>query len=250
MKHFKRFNEAEIQNPYADRNKPAAEKEINILDMVRGGDIDALEDFLHANEADLKRNVTRAVKFSAPGTRNENPTIYDYVMDTYSDLVDMEDVDKWLKYDKSHRDYVASKSNGRDIDSEGNDWYGFDHPEDLGESFKHIKTFEGFTGKYNTSEENARIVVDKKVKDILGKIFKDKELKPKYTDLDSCKELVDEFIKYAEFKDLKDEKGVSETTLPRLLKKFDSKAKDGVLADITSHFKTLNGGDAKVIIKK
>lgn len=162
MKHLNKFNEAEIQNPYADRNKPAAEKEINILDMVRGGDIDALEDFLHANEADLKRNVTRAVKFSAPGTRNENPTIYDYVMDTYSDLVDMEDVDKWLKYDKSHRDYVASKSNGRDIDSEGNDWYGFDHPEDLGESFKYIKTFEGFTGKYNTSEETEGIVVDKK----------------------------------------------------------------------------------------
>ena len=245
MKHFKRFNEAEIQNPYADRNKPAAEKEINILDMVRGGDIDALEDFLHANEADLKRNVTRAVKFSAPGTRNENPTIYDYVMDTYSDLVDMEDVDKWLKYDRK-----KPEASRRDIDEQGNDWYGFDHPEDLGESFKHIKTFEGFTGKYNTSEENARIVVDKKVKDILGKIFKDKELKPKYTDLDSCKELVDEFIKYAEFKDLKDEKGVSETTLPRLLKKFDSKAKDGVLADINSHFKTLNGGDAKVIIKK
>ena len=239
MKHLNKFNEAEIQNPYADRNKPAAEKEINILDMVRGGDIDALEDFLHANEADLKRNVTRAVKFSAPGTRNENPTIYDYVMDTYSDLVDMEDVDKWLKYDRK-----KPEASRRDIDEQGNDWYGFDHPEDLGESFKHIKTFEGFT-----SEETEEVVVDKKVKDILGKIF-NKEFKAKYTDLDSCKKLVDEFIKGTTFKDLKDEKGVSETTLPRLLKKFDSKAKDGVLSDITSHFKTLNGGDAKVIIKK
>ena len=239
MKHLNKFNEAEIQNPYADRNKPAAEKEINILDMVRGGDIDALEDFLHANEADLKRNVTRAAKFSAPGTRNENPTIYDYVMDTYSDLVDMEDVDKWLKYDRK-----KPEASRRDIDEQGNDWYGFDHPEDLGESFKHIKTFEGFT-----SEETEEVVVDKKVKDILGKIF-NKEFKAKYTDLDSCKKLVDEFIKGTTFKDLKDEKGVSETTLPRLLKKFDSKAKDGVLSDITSHFKTLNGGDAKVIIKK
>lgn len=107
---------------------------------------------------------------------------------------------------------------------------------------KNIKTFEGFT-------ETEQIVVDKKVKDILGKIF-NKEFKAKYTDLDSCKELVDEFIKYAEFKDLKDEKGVSEITLPRLLKKFDSKVKDTVLADITSHFKKLNGGDAQVIIQK
>ena len=110
---------------------------------------------------------------------------------------------------------------------------------------KNIRTFEGFTGKYNTSEENERIVVDKKVKDILGKIF-NKELRPKYTDLDSCKELVDEFIKYAEFKDLKDEKGVSETTLPRLLKKFDSKVKKVVLDDITSHFKKLNGDDIRI----
>ena len=140
MKHLNKFNEAEIPNPHAWRNNPAPEKEINILDMVRGGDIDALEDFLHANEADLKRNVTRAVKFSAPGTRNENPTIYDYVMDTYSDLVDMEDVDKWLKYDRK-----KPEASRRDIDEQGRDWYGFDHPEDLGESFKHIKTFEGFT---------------------------------------------------------------------------------------------------------
>ena len=112
-------------------------------------------------------------------------------------------------------------------------------------NMKNIRTFEGFTGKYNTSEENERIVVDKKVKDILGKIF-NKELRPKYTDLDSCKELVDEFIKYAEFKDLKDEKGVSETTLPRLLKKFDSKVKKVVLDDITSHFKKLNGDDIRI----
>ena len=38
---------------------------------------------------------------------------------------EMEAVANWLKYDRS------SKSNRRDIDSEGNDWYGFDHPEDL-----------------------------------------------------------------------------------------------------------------------
>ena len=114
---------------------------------------------------------------------------------------------------------------------------------------KNIRTFEGFTGKYNTSEENERIVVDKKVKDILGKIF-NKEFKAKYTDLDSCKKLVDEFIKGTTFKDLKDEKGVSEITLPRLLKKFDSKVKDAVLDDITSHFKKLNGGNTNVVIKK
>jgi len=131
MKHLKRFNESEIPNPHAWRNKPAAEKETNVLDMVRGGDVNALEDFLHANEADLKRNVTMAAKFSAPGTRHQNNEIYDYVMDHYIDIIDMEAVAKWLKYDRSHRDYVASKSNGRDIDSEGNDWYGFDHPEDL-----------------------------------------------------------------------------------------------------------------------
>jgi len=116
-------------------------------------------------------------------------------------------------------------------------------------TMKYIKLFEGFTGKYNTSEENERIVVDKKVKDILGKIF-NKEFRQKYTDLDSCKELVDEFIKYAEFKDLKDEKGLTQITLGRLLKKFDSKAKDGVLSDITSHFKPLNGDNANVYIKK
>jgi hypothetical protein len=90
--------------------------------MVRGGDVNALEDFLHANEADLKRNVTMAAKFSAPGTRHQNNEIYDYVMDHYNDIIDMEAVAKWLKYDRSHRDYVAAKSNGRDIDSEGNDW--------------------------------------------------------------------------------------------------------------------------------
>jgi hypothetical protein len=110
---------------------------------------------------------------------------------------------------------------------------------------KNIRTFEGFVNESKTEE----VVVDKKVKDILGKIF-NKEFKAKYTDLDSCKELVDEFIKGTTFKDLKDEKGVSESTLGRLLKKFDSKVKDTVLADITSHFKKLNGGDAQVIIKK
>jgi len=131
MKYLKRFNESEITNPHAWRKGPETEKETNVLDMVRGGDVNALEDFLHTNEADLKRNVTMAAKFSAPGTRHQNNEIYDYVMDHYNDIIDMEAVAKWLKYDRSHRDYVASKSNGRDIDSEGNDWYGFDHPEDL-----------------------------------------------------------------------------------------------------------------------
>ena len=39
------------------------------------------------------------------------------------------------------------KDNRRDIDEHGNDWYGFDHPEDLGESLKHLKKFESFTRK-------------------------------------------------------------------------------------------------------
>lgn len=141
MKHLNRFNEAEIPNPHAWRNKSAEEKETNMLDIVRGGDVEALEIFLKANSDKMNKLVTQAIKFSTPGTRNQNPTIYKYVMDNYSDLVDMEDVAKWLKYDK---DYIASK-NGRDIDEHGNDWYGFDHPEDLGESLKHIKTFESFT---------------------------------------------------------------------------------------------------------
>lgn len=137
---------------------------------------------------------------------------------------------------------------------------------------KNIRTFDGFV-----NESKEEVVVDKKVKDILGEIFdKDKEFKAKYTDLDSCKELVDEFIKGTTFEDLKDKKGVSEITLPRLLKKFDSKIKagtfsfkdnqkridfhdlhgdggrfeDAVLADITSHFKKLNGGNTNVVIKK
>lgn len=112
---------------------------------------------------------------------------------------------------------------------------------------KNIRTFEGFVNEIKTEEE---VVVDKKVEDILGKIFNKEEFKAKYTDLDSCKELVDEFIKGTTFKDLKDEEGVSEITLPRLLKKFDSKVKDTVLADITSHFKKLNGGNTNVVIKK
>lgn len=153
MKHLNKFNEADIQNPHAWRNKPAAEKETNILDMVRGGDVDALEDFLHANEADLKRNVTMAAKFSAPGASNENPTIYDYVMDTYSDLVDMEAVDKWLKYDRK-----KPEASRRDIDEHGNDWYGFDHPEDLGERLKYIKTFESF--KLNEGQDMMFMPVD------------------------------------------------------------------------------------------
>ena len=35
----------------------------------------------------------------------------------------------------------------RDIDEQGRDWYFFDHPEDLGESLKHLKKFESFTRK-------------------------------------------------------------------------------------------------------
>lgn len=125
MKYLKRFNESEIVNPHAWRKGPETEKETNVLDMVRGGDVNALEDFLHANEADLKRNVTMVAKFSSPGTRHQNTEIYDYVMNNYNDIIDMEAVAKWLKYDRS------SRSNRRDIDEHGNDWYGFDHPEDL-----------------------------------------------------------------------------------------------------------------------
>ena len=109
---------------------------------------------------------------------------------------------------------------------------------------KNIRTFDGFVNESKTEE----VVVDKKVKDILGKIF-NKEFKAKYTDLDSCKKLVDEFIKgttFKDLKDLKDEKGVSYITLPRLLKKFDSKVKEVVLDDITSHFKKLNGDDIRI----
>ena len=126
MKHLKRFNEAEIVNPHAWRNRPAPERETNMLDIVRGGDIAALEDFLKANNDKLNKLVTQAAKFSAPGTRNENPTIYDYVMDHYNDIIDMEDLSKWIKYDRKN-----PADNRRDIDEHGNDWYGFDHPEDL-----------------------------------------------------------------------------------------------------------------------
>ena len=41
---------------------------------------------------------------------------------------------------------------------------------------KNIKTFEGFTGKYNTSEETERIVVDKKLKISQVKFLKIKNL--------------------------------------------------------------------------
>ena len=126
MKHLKRFNEAEIVNPHAWRNRPTPERETNMLDIVRGGDIAALEDFLKANNDKLNKLVTQAAKFSAPGTRNENPTIYDYVMDHYNDIIDMEDLSKWIKYDRKN-----PADNRRDIDEHGNDWYGFDHPEDL-----------------------------------------------------------------------------------------------------------------------
>ena len=126
MKHLKRFNEAEIVNPHAWRNRPAPERETNMLDIVRGGDIAALEDFLKANNDKLNKLVNQAAKFSAPGTRNENPTIYDYVMDHYNDIIDMEDLSKWIKYDRK-----KPADNRRDIDEHGNDWYGFDHPEDL-----------------------------------------------------------------------------------------------------------------------
>jgi len=126
MKHLKKFNEAEIINPHAWRNRPTPERETNMLDIVRGGDIAALEDFLKANNDKLNKLVNQAARFSAPGTRNENPTIYDYVMDHYNDIIDMEDLSKWIKYDRKN-----PADNRRDIDSEGNDWYGFDHPEDL-----------------------------------------------------------------------------------------------------------------------
>jgi len=126
MKHLKRFNESEIINPHAWRNRPTPERETNMLDIVRGGDIAALEDFLKANNDKLNKLVNQAARFSAPGTRNENPTIYDYVMDHYNDIIDMEDLSKWIKYDRKN-----PADNRRDIDEHGNDWYGFDHPEDL-----------------------------------------------------------------------------------------------------------------------
>ena len=126
MKHLKKFNEAEIINPHAWRNRPTPERETNMLDIVRGGDITALEDFLKANNDKLNKLVNQAARFSAPGTRNENPTIYDYVMDHYNDIIDMEDLSKWIKYDRKN-----PADNRRDIDEHGNDWYGFDHPEDL-----------------------------------------------------------------------------------------------------------------------
>ena len=107
---------------------------------------------------------------------------------------------------------------------------------------KHIKTFEGFKGKYNTSPENALIVVDITVQEKLEEILKD--LNP------LSKELVNEFIENAEFRDLADENGKEKITLPRLLKKFDAKVTDDVLSDINNHFKKLNGGDAYVDIKK
>jgi len=126
MKHLKKFNESEIINPHAWRNRPTPERETNMLDIVRGGDIAALEDFLKANNDKLNKLVNQAARFSAPGTRNENPTIYDYVMDHYNDIIDMEDLSKWIKYDRKN-----PADNRRDIDEHGNDWYGFDHPEDL-----------------------------------------------------------------------------------------------------------------------
>lgn len=107
---------------------------------------------------------------------------------------------------------------------------------------KHIKTFEGFKGKYNTSAENAKIVVDITVKEKLEEILKD--LNP------VSKDLVNEFIENADFRDLKNEFGKDKITLPRLLKKFDDKVTDDVLSDINNHFEKLNGGDAYVDIKK
>lgn len=107
---------------------------------------------------------------------------------------------------------------------------------------KHIKTFEGFKGKYNTSPENAGIVVDITVKEKLEKILKD--LNP------LSQELVNEFIENAEFTNLENENGKEKITLPRLLKKFDPKVTDVVLADINVHFKELNDGNAYVDIKK
>lgn len=125
-----------------------------------------------------------------------------------------------------------------------------------------MKKFESFT-----REGVEIIVVDKKIKDILGGSFFDKFECDKSDDklyyfckdkIIYAKDLVSKFIKETEFKDLKGERGLEYITLGRLLKKFDDSrrshlrhdVKDAVVADITRHFKSLNGGDAKVNIKK
>lgn len=145
MKHLNKFNESSIVNPHAWRSRPVSneDKEPNMLDIVRSGDVEALESYLQANKDRLQKFATMAAKFSAPGTRNENTAIYDYVMDNYDDAVDMEAVAKWLRYDKKKPEVT------RDIDAEGNDWYYFDHPEDMKESnsMRHLKRFEGVIEK-------------------------------------------------------------------------------------------------------
>ena len=229
MKHLKKFNEAEIINPHAWRNKPAVEKETNVLDMVRGGDVNALEDFLHANEADLKRNVTMAAKFSAPGTRHQNTEIYDYVMDHYNDIIDMEAVANWLKYDRS------SKSNSRDIDSEGNDWYGFDHPEDLGESLKHIK-------KFNESNES-KMIIDSNIKKFLDKLTNHENSKVSGI----AKAILNAENKNFEFGSVNDGK---ESKIGRLVKNnIDREFPDGSIEMFVNAFAALNDGSSTIKIK-
>ena len=229
MKHLNKFNEAEIINPHAWRNKPAVEKETNVLDMVRGGDVNALEDFLHANEADLKRNVTMAAKFSAPGTRHQNTEIYDYVMDHYNDIIDMEAVANWLKYDRS------SKSNRRDIDSEGNDWYGFDHPEDLGESLKHIK-------KFNESNES-KMIIDSNIKKFLDKLTNHENSKVSGI----AKAILNAENKNFEFGSVNDGK---ESKIGRLVKNnIDREFPDGSIEMFVNAFAALNDGSSTIKIK-
>ena len=229
MKHLNKFNEAEIINPHAWRNKPAVEKETNVLDMVRGGDVNALEDFLHANEADLKRNVTMAAKFSAPGTRHQNTEIYDYVMDHYNDIIDMEAVANWLKYDRS------SKSNRRDIDSEGNDWYGFDHPEDLGESLKHIK-------KFNESNES-KMIIDSNIKKFLDKLTNHENSKVSGI----AKAILNAENKNFEFGSVNDGK---ESKIGRLVKNnIDREFPDGSIEMFVNAFAALNDGISTIKIK-
>lgn len=128
MKYLKRFNEADIFNPHA--RKASISNEVDnrphMLDIVKGGDVEALESYLQANQDKLERFVNQAARLSAPGSRFENAAIYNHVMDNYGDLVDMEAVKKWIFWEKG-----GPKKQGRDIDEEGNDWYYFDHPEDM-----------------------------------------------------------------------------------------------------------------------
>lgn len=124
MKYLKRFNES---------LDPFDPKQRDMLDVVRSGDIDELERYLSENRDKMARLVTQAIKFSAPGTKYANPAIFGHVMDKYIDQVDKAAVDSWLYYDKApaiNWDAV-SKNRGRDIDEHGNDWYYFDHPDEM-----------------------------------------------------------------------------------------------------------------------